>query len=76
MDSHGAPIGPLLPPREIEQAAQRQVRNGAPYAQRNEADDQHEMLHHRVHDRQNRDRGERRYETLYWMLSDAVHAPA
>jgi len=32
------------------------------------------MLHHRIHDRQDRDRAERGKEALDRMLSDAVHA--
>ena len=37
---------------------------------------EHERLHHRVHDRQDADRRERREQGLDGMLGDAVHAPA
>ena len=66
---------PRPPARQVERAADEQVGDRAPDADRDDADREHEVLHHRVHDRQHRDRGERSDEGLDRMLGDAAHAP-
>ncbi len=73
VDSKRRPVGPGLAPGQIERGAERQVGERAPDADRDDADDEHEMLHHRVHDRQHRDRAQRDDKGLDRMLGDAVH---
>ena len=68
-------MGPWCAPRQVENRAYKQVRGRSPHADRDDADRQDEMLHHRIHDRQHGDGAERGKKSLDRMLDDAVHAP-
>ena len=75
VDPQRRPVGPRLSARQIERRADDEVGDRAPDADGDDADGEDQMLHHRVHDRQHRDRAERGGEGLDGMLGDAVHAP-
>src|SRR6185437_5823946 len=75
VDLQRGSIGPRQPARQVQSSAQPQIGERSPDAYRDDPDGDDEMLHHRIHDRQQGDRAERHRECLSGLLSDAIHAP-
>jgi hypothetical protein len=76
MDAQRQPVRPAGPPRQVKRGAHEEVGERAPHTDGDDADDEHEMLHHRIHDRQHRHGAQRDEESLHGMLGDAVHPTA
>jgi hypothetical protein len=75
VDPKDFPARPFAATRQVNPGAEGEVRHGPPDADGEDSNGEHEVLHHRIHDGQHRDRSERGEKTLDRMR-DSAHASA